>query len=643
MTIIARFMFNVAVVAAMGPAFVTPPLGFRQFGQTIQGSPPLGVIDTDFDFGRAIDMDKAGDRVAVGASGVVQVFERTLVHTNVQDITKGTAWVQRFLLHRPSAGSLLGERVSLSRDGLLIAVRINETVQVYHVDNNNQPNQQYLMMGSPVNVCGDYQKLNKNVKLAKSQPHSVFGEAYWLVVSCEAFQIHTGKVEILRFDTQDWKSFATIMGQEEQGLFGWATSVNVDHKDHILLVISSPNSNNRRGMVQMFRLGLDGTVTQLGVSLLGDNLGDQLGFALALSSTERPHLVVGAPQAKDDRGCVTVYNWSSVDGVGSNSGWTVIGKFDGSVAGESLGRSVAISSNGERIVVTSRNHNKLAGIVRIFEQESYRGLIDIGSFEEQVKGSLFGSTVSMNDSGSIVVSSAINSNAGRVHLFLDANPFCGVVEFPGQTVEDMFLKRKVCRIRDDRITEQEKCNDKHAGKHCSWVSNLGTSSPSSAPTTIPTINPSISPSEAPSTFPSSSPIQSPSNAPSSTPSTSAQPSAITSLAPSKMPGLGPSETPIDMPNELTAPSSTSSSYKPHNSPSTEPMQSDVPTYIDTESKENVVESSWGIPTLAAVACSLAVVVIAALGYTWKNRDDQEAAPKEDGMEVPDLGDTEAPH
>jgi hypothetical protein len=639
MAIIARLTFNVAIVATLASALVAPPLGFRQFGQTIQGNPPIGALATNFDFGRAIDMDDTGHRVAVGASGVVQVFERIPVHSNVEDITKGTAWVQRFLLQRPSNDNLLGERVSLSRDGQLIAVRINETVQVYHV-NSNQPGQQ-LMMGSPVNVCGDYQKLNKNIVLGKSQPDSVFGEAYWLVVSCETFQIHSGKVEILIFDTQDWKPFATIMGTEKQGLFGWATSVNFDFKDRILLAISSPNFSRRRGMVQTFQLGLDGTVTQLGDSLLGEKFGDQFGFAIALSSTERPHLVVGAPQAKNDRGFAIIYNWGRLDTVDSKSGWAVIGQFDGYVAGDSLGRSVAISSNGERIVVTSRNHNEMAGIVRIFERKSYRALIEIGSFEEQVKGSLFGSTVSMNDSGSIIASGAINSNAGRVHLFLDANPFCGVVEYPGQTIEDMFLKRKICRIRDDAITELEKCNDRHVGKQCSWVADLGTATPSTAPTTIPSSSPNISPSEAPSTFPSSPPSKSPSNAPSSTPSTSAQPSGIRSLTPSKMPTLSPSETPSSLPNESTAPSTTSS-YEPHNSPSTEPMQSDVPTYNHLESKENFVESSWGIPTLAAVGCSFAVM-IAAVGYTWKNRDDDEAAPKEDGMEVPDWDDAEAPH
>ena len=84
------------------------------------------------------------------------------------------------------------------------------------------------------------------------------------------------------------------------------------------------------------------------------------GASIALSS-DGSRIVVGAWQALERTGYVRVYGWE-------DSTWKQIGNAHfGETPGDAFGGRVAISSDGSRFVVGGSGHREEAGHARVFE------------------------------------------------------------------------------------------------------------------------------------------------------------------------------------------------------------------------------------------------------------------------------------
>lgn len=534
--------------AAEVPQFEMPA-GFRQLGSTLVGTPSVRKVELNdnnngehLQFGSSVHISDDGSFLAVGApstsssvatGGRITLFERD--DSTIVEALEETSWRPVWSL---DGGKTPKERlgddrgVDMSGDGTTLAVRRGDsTVEVYKVD-ASKSSHQAEMLGTPIDVCVDSSRTNghaQTVTLGKTA--NAFGQSNsgdWVAVSCEDHDGFRGMVVVLHFDkaTQQWVTKATMKGANNQDRFGWATSMSVYGSDIVTVAVSSPNHDQRRGMVQSFGFGATGVVSQNGQDMLGTSPGDQFGFSLAMNTIGHRFLVVGAPQCDGDlnsgskftpvsRGCVSTFGWKYQQGWVLVGGRSVYGEEDG----DKLGRSVAISKNGVRIAASSYLRNRQAGVVNLYERD-FR-IQRIASFEQVEQVTQFGYSVALSETGSVLVAGAPrakndnNASVGTVKTYLDGNPFCGIPTIETPT-NDLFLARKTCRSNggDSTIDQEWKC--KKAVVHtfqgeiaCVWRDDLAAQSPSSAPSSVPSSGPTSLPTSAPSFSPSMAPSTSP--------------------------------------------------------------------------------------------------------------------------------------
>ena len=106
--------------------------------------------------------------------------------------------------------------------------------------------------------------------------------------------------------------------------------------------------------------------TQLGTDINGESVDDRFGYSTSLSS-DGYRLAVGAYRNDSngtDSGHVRVYQWS-------DSAWIQLGiDIDGEAAGDSFGRSVSLSSDGNRMAIGASNNDgsgDRSGHVRVYQ------------------------------------------------------------------------------------------------------------------------------------------------------------------------------------------------------------------------------------------------------------------------------------
>lgn len=449
-------------------ALVPTPSGFRQIGQTLKDS------TSKSQFGANVELSDNGSRMVVASRESISIFQRDDPN-GLEGIADATWETIPFTIPFDyKQGGL-----SLSGDGNLLAVRLQDQLDIFDINTGTN---------ATITVCPE----GKNVKLGKTRSTSTFGSVYWLLVSCEYFNNNKGKLAILQLETgsNTWIPVTTILGENAHALFGYTTEFNNNHEESPTIAVSSPFYQGRQGLVQVFAVSQDGVVTQQGSNLEGQAAGDKFGFSIAMSLSGQPQIVVGAPDCLNKHGCVSVFQWSD------KLGWEQVGEvIRGENEGASFGRAVAISISGSRIAASSVRNN----IVRLYHHNS-NYLTPAGVLEGSAR-SQWGFDISLNDSGSMLVSGAIAERSVQVFV-------------------------------DETWTQS----------NSSMSSTALSSSPSAFPSSSSISTPSDLPSAPPSSSPSVSPSDAPSASPSQVPSTtiSQPPSQVSSSSPSSSPSQGSS-------------------------------------------------------------------------------------------------------
>lgn len=483
--------------------------GIRQFGQTVFSQPPGKYSDFlgHFDL-KMVQLSKDGRRMAVGAPnlssasgldddidnnrGAVFVYERDEVP---RDSVDSAEWRLIFrLLSKEGEG--MGDSLALSDDGKKLAVRryddLKRDVQVFEWKDDEDT---FVLMGQHINACGnDRKKDGKTLALGTTDEFSWFGASDWIAVSCESHNNFRGKVEVFRFDTEgqhardQWFPFATIEGEDDGARLGWSTSFGSSNGENIQLAISSPNFDEKRGMVQVFEVNRFRNATELvGSALVGETEGEQFGFSVAMA-TATSALAVGSPRnpgGGEERGSVTVFGVTdSIDG-----DWEMLGEpLTGTDDNDRFGRSVAITQDAGRLAASSIHHNHQKGQAILFERDVAFGYTPVQEIVGESNLDRWGYSVSLNEFGSMVA--AVSSRAewlghksvGSAQVFLDDSPFCSKPLY-NQVIEDQFLARNLCRDTDGSIfTDETEC----LLSKCEWVEDLPTSAPTTSPMAAPT-------------------------------------------------------------------------------------------------------------------------------------------------------------
>ncbi len=236
----------------------------------------------------------------------------------------------------------------------------------------------------------------------------------FLAVGATGTYGYSGHVITYRFDndTQSWiQRGQNIIGERGGDESGSSISLSNDGNR---IAIGAPNNQGYYGHTRVyeFNAGTD-TWVQLGDDLDGDRTGGHSGASVALSG-DGNRVVVGAPRDSTYTGHVKIYELV-------NGGWTQLGPtLSGDEYYTSLGSSVSISDSGHRIVVGAHydflNGDRFVGSVGVFE---YIPDVDewvlVGS---ELKGEeyfdLFGNSVDISGDGNRIIIGTPNEDAGSM-------------------------------------------------------------------------------------------------------------------------------------------------------------------------------------------------------------------------------------
>lgn len=210
-----------------------------------------------------------------------------------------------------------------------------------------------------------------------------------------------------------------LVGNNQGDNFGYATSLN---NDGSIVAISAPNNDDiltNAGIVNIYE-NVGGTWTQLGQSIVGSSAGDKSGKSLSLSS-DGLTVAIGTPShASGALGQVRVYTYSG-------GSWNQLGSdIDGITSQSQLGTSVNLSADGLTFVTGLRasTHDTLTynGSAKVYEYNGTDWSQKGSTIQGEAAHDNAGIAVDISSDGNIIAVGASKhdetaSNAGQVRLF----------------------------------------------------------------------------------------------------------------------------------------------------------------------------------------------------------------------------------
>mmetsp|Transcript_12385 Transcript_12385/g.17665 ORF Transcript_12385/g.17665 Transcript_12385/m.17665 type:complete len:546 (+) Transcript_12385:4665-6302(+) len=215
-----------------------------------------------------------------------------------------------------------------------------------------------------------------------------------------------------------WNKRGEIFGEEAYSFAGSSISLSSDGTTVAVGYRQGTGHKDRSGLIRIFK-NVDLSWSQIGQDILGDNSGDNFGFALSLSGGGN-FVVIGAKNGVNkgghDTGFTRVYQFIKASNKWVQLGSTIYGKN----AGDFAGHSVAISGSGKWISVSSiysdTDEKVDAGSVRIYEYDCY---IDqwtqVGnSIDGSEAFALAGFSISMSYDGTQIAIGTVHSSNNQI-------------------------------------------------------------------------------------------------------------------------------------------------------------------------------------------------------------------------------------
>ena len=317
------------------------------------GSDIPGQGNTDFGWSCSMSSDglylAVGDWLNNGATGAESGHARVFSFN-------GTDWSQMGAdIEGAAAFDHAGWDVALSKDGGILAVGVpgNDAgggqaghIRVYRWNGNAwQQLGQDLVGEAPVDESGKSVSLSNNgTILAIGARRNDAGNQ----------RNDTGHVRVWRINSSNnrWvRMGGDIDGEGAGDESGWASALNGDGTIVAVGAYLNNGNGNAAGHVRVYRFD-NGAWVQMGQDLDGASPNAQLGYAVALS-TDGMTVAIGAhfqnTPAGSRAGAASVYRFEG-------NSWVQVGSdIQGRVGGDIFGGSVALSSDGEWIIVGASN------------------------------------------------------------------------------------------------------------------------------------------------------------------------------------------------------------------------------------------------------------------------------------------------
>ena len=532
-------------------------------------------------FGGAVSLSSDGNHLAVGAkfnnaggdkSGQVRIYEFD---------TSTSTWIQKGSdILGEAAGDQNGGSISLSSDGTRVAIGADRNddgganaghVRVYeYVVGAESRGGDWIQMGSDIDGEASVDLSGRSVSLSNDGVRLAVGAHF-----NDGGGTSAGHVRVYEYSDviDDWEQIgADIDGENTGDQSGISVSLS---GDGVRVAIGAPNNAGNTGHVRVFAFTAEtSTWNQVGLDIDGATSGDKTGLAVSLS--EDGNRVAASSHLSDsaavDAGSVRVFEYHT-----DSTSWVQLGSdILGEEEGDFSGWSLALSGNGERLVVGAIAHDGSgadSGHTKAFEfDSSLKDWVQLGSdIDGQSAGDSSGSSVAISRDGQRLVVGAPQNDANGI----DAGSV-RVFQVP-------FYPTSVPSSEPTSPSNSPTTSAPSLGPTCpSSIPSTGPSCipssnpsvlPSARPTLHPSCRPTLKPSEMPSYFPTLNPSLLPSALPSNTPSgyPTPQPSAVPSHCPTFHPSDNPSGAPSFRPSGLpTSKPSVLPSVQPSSLPSQVP-------------------------------------------------------------------------
>ena len=499
---------------------------FKQIGDDIDGE---GTYDKA---GSGISINYDGTIIAIGSpgdnsSGDVRVFR--------WDASAAT-WVQiGFPLdfRAPGAGSEeAGTSVSLTYDGTMLAIGarnniegITDTSDPYASDSGQV--RVYSSSCSSDGFTCTWSQIGNDINGLENEAAgtsvSLSGtNGTWLAIGHPqyGFPMMQGKVTIYRLNNNNWDLIGELFGESDLNYFGWSVQLSADGSRLVVGGSINPGEYGMTcaGFVRVFEYQTN-TWIQIGADIDGDVAYDRTGSSVSINGSGS-RIIVGSPgyDSPDfsNSGGARVYEYEIV-----TDSWNQLGAdITGESSDDSLGSSVSINANGDRIAVGAPKNDgngSNAGHVRVFTLNTAsvppvweQNGIDL---DGECEGNFFGERVALSGDGLSLIAGGPRSGGssllGMVRMFEAVESFT----------------------------------------HAPVTVKCPTVSPAPTISTFPSIYPTASPAPSQAIFsePTTVPSEIPSfiSIPSDSPSITTNPSQIPSI--SLLPTLAPSQIPSASP------------------------------------------------------------------------------------------------
>jgi len=219
-----------------------------------------------------------------------------------------------------------------------------------------------------------------------------------------------GYVHVYAYFSNSWRKVGCdIIGEAHDDHFGTSVALSSDGRIVAVGAIENDANVHNSGRVRVFRT--DGSLwPQLGETIIGEAAGDKLGQSVALSSDGKI-IAVGAPHSdvngKSNSGKVYVYSFGS-------SAWMQMGNSIGGEAdNDKTGTSVDISVDGSIVAIGSPGND--AGNVRVYKFNGVSSWNQRGdNIVGEKSGDFSGGKVAMSSDGSkVFIGAARNNGSGK--------------------------------------------------------------------------------------------------------------------------------------------------------------------------------------------------------------------------------------
>jgi len=319
-----------------------------------------------------------------------------------------------------ATGDGFGRSVSLSNDGSIVAIgapyndgngSFSGHVRVYQNVSGT-----WTQIGSDIDgeAAGDY--LGQSVSLSYNGSIVAIGAPY-----NDGNGSNSGHVRVYQNVSGTWTQIGSDIDGEAAGdQSGY--SISLDSSGTTLAIGATYNDGNGSGSghVRVYQ-NVSGTWTQIGSDIDGEAADDYSGNSVSLCN-DGSILAIGAYR-NDGNGSASghVRVYQNISGT-----WTQVGAdIDGEAAGDDLGCSVSLSSDGSIVAIGARNNDGNgdgAGHVRIYKNISGTWTQQGSDIDGEAAGDRSGWSVSLSNDGSILAIGAPyndgnGSNSGHVRVY----------------------------------------------------------------------------------------------------------------------------------------------------------------------------------------------------------------------------------